>query len=136
LEAVVPPLLVLSTAYVLKEQVLETIEQRHMDERAFQIALAEWQAATSEPEQHPHWSQLYANALRDALRKANFRRQEALAALTTTDWRRQVDRELQAEQWYVAPDANRGLAPGGDEAMALVPFASQISRNGNGTHPA
>jgi hypothetical protein len=121
---------------VLKEQVLETIEQRHMDERAFQIALAEWQAATSEPEQHPHWSQLYANALRDALRKANFRRQEALAALTTTDWRRQVDRELQAEQWYVAPDANRGLAPGGDETMALVPFAPQISRNGNGTHPA
>jgi hypothetical protein len=36
LEAIAPPLLVLSTAYVLKEQVLETIEQRHAAERASQ----------------------------------------------------------------------------------------------------
>jgi hypothetical protein len=100
------------------------------------LALAEWQAATSELEQHPHWSQLYANALRDALRKANYRRQEALVALTVADWQWLVDRELQAEQWYVAPDAIRELAPGGDEAMALVPFAPQISRNRNGIHPA
>ena len=107
-----------------------------MDERAFQIALAEWQAATSEPEQHPQWVQYHANALRDALRKANYRRQEALVALTVADWQRLVDRELQDEQWYVAPDANRELAPGEDEAMALVPFAPQISRNGNGIHPA
>jgi len=42
LEAVVPPLIVLSTAYVLKGQLLETIEQRHTHERAFQTALAEW----------------------------------------------------------------------------------------------
>jgi len=35
LEAVASPLLVLSTAYVLKEQVLETIERRHADECAF-----------------------------------------------------------------------------------------------------
>ncbi len=32
LEAIAPPLLVLSTAYVLKEQVLERIEQRHADD--------------------------------------------------------------------------------------------------------
>jgi hypothetical protein len=59
--------LVLSTAYVLKEQVLETIEQRHADERAFQAALADWQTATADPERHPNWPQVYANALRDAL---------------------------------------------------------------------
>jgi hypothetical protein len=55
LEAVAPPLLVLSTACVLKEQVLETIEQRHADERAFQAALADWQAATADLEQHTNW---------------------------------------------------------------------------------
>jgi hypothetical protein len=43
LEAVAPPLIVLSTAYVLKEQALESIEQRHADERAFREALTEWQ---------------------------------------------------------------------------------------------
>jgi hypothetical protein len=84
---VTPPLIVLSTAYVLKEQVLESIEQRHADERAFQSALAEWQAATAEPEQHPRWSQFYANALRDALLKANSRRKEALSEMTIGDWR-------------------------------------------------
>ena len=74
-----PPLVVLSTAYVLKGQILETIEHRHATERAYQTALADWQAATAEPEQHPQWSQFYANALQDALRKANARRKDLLA---------------------------------------------------------
>jgi hypothetical protein len=79
--------LVLSTAYALKEQVWESIERRHADERAFQVALAEWQTATAELEQHPQWSQFYANALRDALRKANNRRKDALNQMTRADWR-------------------------------------------------
>jgi hypothetical protein len=95
--------LVLSTAYVLKEQVLETIERRHADERAFQVALAEWQAATAEPEQHPQWSQFYANALRDALRKVNARRKETLSVVTQNDWRLAVYREMQADRWYEEP---------------------------------
>ena len=49
LEAIVPPLTVLSTAYVLKGQLLETIEQRHAAERDYQAALAEWQADAAEP---------------------------------------------------------------------------------------
>src|SRR5690606_38069637 len=65
LEAIAPPVLVLSTAYVLKEQVLESIERRHADERAYQEALVEWQLATANPEEHPHWQQYHANALRD-----------------------------------------------------------------------
>src|SRR5690606_22934875 len=103
LESVAPPLLVLATAYVLKEQVLESIEQRHADERAFQIALAEWQAATAAPEDHPQWSQFYANALRDALLKANARRREALGEMTIDDWRAAVYRETQADLWYEDP---------------------------------
>jgi hypothetical protein len=87
LEAIAPPLLVLSTAYVLKEQVLETIEQRHANERVFQLALADWLAATAEPEQHLQWPQFYANALRDTLLKANFRRKETLGEMTVDSWR-------------------------------------------------
>ena len=104
LEAISPPLLVLSTAFVLKEQLLEAIEHRHTTERTYQIALNEWHKATAHPENHPQWSQLYANALRDALSRANNRRQETLAALTTADWRALVYRELQTEHWYTDPE--------------------------------
>jgi hypothetical protein len=62
LESVAPPILVLSTAYVLKEQALESIERRHANERAFQAALTGWQVTISDPENHPQWLQFYANA--------------------------------------------------------------------------
>jgi hypothetical protein len=91
LESIIPPLTVLSTAYVLKGQLLEAIEHRHATERAYQSAFADWQAMTAEPEQLPDWAQFYANALQDALRKANARRKETLAAMTQADWRLAVD---------------------------------------------
>jgi hypothetical protein len=109
LEAVAPPLLVLSTAYVLKEQVLETIERRHADERAFQAALVDWQAATAEPEQHTHWPQMYANALRDALLKVNSRRKEVLGEMTVDAWRSVVYRETQADLWYEEPELDEEI---------------------------
>jgi hypothetical protein len=133
LEAVVPPLIVLSTAYVLKGQLLETIEQRHTHERAHQTALAEWQATTGEPEQHPQWSQFYANALRDALRHANALRQESLAALTTANWRSLVYRELQSERWYEdAVEAASPVSPIWE--IEAVPLAQRAKTNGNGVH--
>jgi hypothetical protein len=55
LEAIAPPLLVLSTAYVLKEQMLAAIEMRHANERAYQEAVNEWQQATVSPEGHSQW---------------------------------------------------------------------------------
>ncbi len=134
LEAVAPPLLVLATSFILKEQLLGAIETRHANERAFQTALADWQAATAAPEEHPAWSQCYANALRDELRKANYRRQEALAGLTTADWRMLVYRELQAEQWYSEPGDGSGLVPEREDGMVLVPFMSPPRRNGKGVH--
>ncbi len=48
-----------------------TQEQRHADERAYRAVLAQWQAATAEPEKQSQWSQVCANALRDALSRAN-----------------------------------------------------------------
>jgi hypothetical protein len=127
LEAVTPPLIVLSTAYVLKEQVLESIEQRHADERAFQSALAEWQAATAEPEQHPQWSQFYANALRDALLKANSRRKEALSEMAIGDWRLAVYRETQADLWYEVPEHDK-------ETPAVID-SDPTRRNGHSAFP-
>jgi hypothetical protein len=130
LEAVTPPLLVLSTAYVLKEQVLETIEQRHADERAFQAALTDWRVATTEPEQHTNWPQVYANALRDALLKVNSRRKEALGEMTIDDWRLVVYRETQADLWYEEPEADKEIP-----VHAIDRATGLNRRNGNGIFP-
>jgi hypothetical protein len=55
LESIAPPILVLSTAYVLKEQALAAIEMRHANEQAYQVAVADWQVATANPEGHSQW---------------------------------------------------------------------------------
>ncbi len=128
LEAIAPPLLVLSTAYVLKEQLLDSIETRHANERAFQEAVNLWLAGTSDPENHPQWMQFYANALRDALHKRNSRRKEALSVLRTGDWRALVYRELQADNWYAEPEGSV------EEVIEAEP--SPLGLNGNNNpHP-
>jgi hypothetical protein len=130
LEAVAPPLLVLSTAYVLKEQVLERIEQRHADERAFQAALVDWQAATTDPERHTNWPQVYANALRDALLKANSRRKEILSDMSLDDWRLAVYRETQADLWYEKPEVDEEIP-----VRVMDTVIDFSKRNGNGIFP-
>jgi hypothetical protein len=132
LEAIAPPLLVLSTAYVLKEQLLDAIEMRHANERAYQEAVNLWLTATADPESHPHWMQFYANALRDAIRKANSRRKDALAELTTADWRALVYRELQADNWYAQPVIEPAQTAEVPEVVEAEPLPLAASANGNG----
>ncbi len=139
LEAIAPPLLVLSTAYVLKEQLLDAIEMRHANERAYQEAVNLWLTATADPESHPHWMQFYANALRDAIRKANSRRKDALAELTTADWRALVYRELQADNWYAQPVIEQIQTAEAAEVVEEAPLPLAASANGNGAalkHPS
>lgn len=127
LEAIAPPLLVLSTAYVLKEQLLESIEMRHANERAYQEASAEWLSASGKPERHPQWFQFYTNALRDALHKANNRKRETLGSLTVQDWRSLVHRELQADNWYEQPE----IAPAKMEVQEPLSAPLVMRTNGN-----
>ena len=131
LEAIAPPLIVLSTAYVLKEQVLENIEQRHADESAYQADLQEWQIVTAEPEHHPDWQQFDASALRDALRKVNARRKETLSVMTQTDWRLAVHREMQADLWYTEPESTDVIIT---SALTLNDLSSS-RRNGDHAVP-
>jgi hypothetical protein len=133
LEAIAPPLLVLSTAYVLKEQMLEAIELRHANERAYQEAMNDWQRATINPEAHSQWMQFYANALRDALRKANSRRREALESLNTADWRALIYRELQSDNWYEQPTPELQVSPV-EPTEVIEQHPLELSANGNGTH--
>ena len=62
--------------------------------------MTDWQVATANPEEHLHWLQFYAYALRDTLRKANNRRKETLSQMTQTDWCIAVTQEMQADLWY------------------------------------
>ena len=134
LEAIAPPLLVLSTAYVLKEQLLESIKIRHANERAYQEAINIWQAATLDPESHLGWMQFYANALRDAIRKANNRRKDALASLNTDNWRALVYRELQADNWYSTPILEETIESTVREVVQTELHPLAMSANGNGAH--
>jgi hypothetical protein len=121
--------LVLSTAYVLKEQVLGAIEMRHANEQAYQVVLTDWQVATANPEEHPHWLQFYANALHDALRKANNRRKETLSQMTQTDWRIAVAQEMKADLWYEQPEQDEM------QTVTQVPNTNAVTASKNGNSP-
>lgn len=112
LETIVPPLVVLFVAFIGEKLILEALETRHANERAYQTALSSWQIAAHTPENHPHYGSILANVLRDALRSINSdgpgsgRRKELMSAFSTDHWRALVYRELQAEQWYSTPLAD------------------------------
>jgi hypothetical protein len=131
LESIAPPLLVLSTAYVMKEQILEAVEIRHANERAFQVALAEWQTTIATPEDFSTWMQFYANTLQGALRKANARRKETLGQMTVEDWRLAGGREMRADMWYQNAEPDNGSSLSFSHAVEAITANS----NGNGTRP-
>lgn len=106
LEALLPPLFVLGTAYVLKEQMLSAIGERHSAEMAYQAELTAWKTATSSPERHPRYMSALANALKTMLIEQNSRgtgatrRIEMMKLLEKPHWIQLVRREIESEQWY------------------------------------
>ncbi len=130
-EAIVPPLLVLTTSYVLKEQMLEAIAQRHANEQAYQQAYHAWKLETSNLEQHPDWLRFYSNALLDTIARYNRSKlaKEALHELNDLQKLALFQREQQAELWYVQ-------AVNQQELIALQASSAQANRSkgGGGTH--
>jgi len=131
LEALAPPIIVLATAYVIKEQILEAIEIRYANEQAFQTALDDWRLVTAMPEDYPLWMQFYANALQGALRKTNARRKESLSQMTVEDWRLAVTREMRADMWYQNAEHENGSSLPFSHAVGAITASS----NGNSSHP-
>ena len=111
LEAVLPSAVVLVAAYVLKHFLLDGMEQRQANERAYKEALAEWQARTADPESDPNWRAAYATSIREKLMQTNAKgrgrdeRLEVMRGLAPEDWRELVMREIQADQWWHEPAA-------------------------------
>lgn len=103
LEAMLPPMLTLSTAYVLKQLLLNTLKARYAQLQAFWGAEAEWKAANNESESHPQWLMIYANELRDGLIKAHSRRKQVtalLTSLTEPQWAWLIRREMASDDWF------------------------------------
>ncbi len=109
LETIVPVFTVLFVAIIGERLVLESLETRHANEKAYQEALVSWQTAAHAPETHPRFASILANALRDALKVVNSegsgatRRKELMSALSVEHWKALVYRELQADNWYATP---------------------------------
>lgn len=111
LETFLPPILTLITAQVLKEQILNVLEDREAAKREYQRVHADWKrtteaqrftwhAAYEGADKHERWMHYAANAIKQALRDANKQSKAALRALSDTDWRMLILRELDAEYWY------------------------------------
>jgi len=111
IEAFSPSIVVFTTSYILKAQMLSSIERRHANTRAYGLALAAWKAATSRPEDDARFRPALHNALRDFLREDNSKgtgataRRDYIAGLVLDDWRQLVKRELLADEWYEDPSA-------------------------------
>jgi hypothetical protein len=124
-EAMLPPLLTLSTAYVLKELLLSVIELRHADQQAYEVAVEEWKQATAYPEDHPDFLQAYANELRDLIIKANRRRKtvkEAMGTVWGFAWRELIRRELKTENWFLIeePERKEVIPEQSESPLALI----------------
>ncbi len=108
LETATPPAAVLFMSIIGERIILEALRSRHANEKAYQAALAEWQALVNEPESSPEWRRTYANTLRDTIRAANKtgrgqkERQEIMGNLSRAEWSMLVAREFQAGQWFDA----------------------------------
>lgn len=141
LESIAPPLIVLSTAYVLKEQFLETIQQRHADQRAFEEATNNYLDATRDPESDPIFTKYFAEAIK--LAHASKRGQVRQAReLTREQWIAVVNREMYEESWWMETDEEPAIADDDTQEVQAVyqedPFRPNANgnavaaRNGNG----
>lgn len=137
LETLSPPLAVLFLALIGERLVLDAIEARHANERAYEAALVDWQASTRNPEESPRWRSAYANALKASLREANSKdrgakaRQELMGTLKAADWRLLVVREMRADSWFDEPMELMSAQP-----TASVEEQHEVVTTENFTSPA
>jgi hypothetical protein len=137
LETLVPPMAVLFLALIGERLILDAIETRHANERAYQEAYQQWQAVTASPESSPRFQSAYVNALRDELRRANSSgtgatsRKEAMLAFTFKHWSALVARELAADDWFTSPQDL-----GGEDFLSASPRLPDLAERAkqNGQH--
>jgi hypothetical protein len=142
LETATPPAAVLFMSIIGERIILEALRSRHANEKAYQDALARWQALVDDPEASSKWYRIYASTLRDALKDANLvgrgqkARGEIMANLTGAEWSMLITRELKANEWFDAANGEALLtqatlpqtAPADPKAAAPARAAPGISQ--------
>ncbi len=100
LEALAPPLLVLGTAYVLKERMLEPVKDRQQQTINYREAVQKREQLLQDPTAVGNWREVYVEALKDQIYRVNGRSSKAKAVrahLTTAQWAALLHRELDEE---------------------------------------
>lgn len=100
----VPPVLVLSVGYVLKDLLLQSIATRHKRLYEYERLLNNHLELLENPEQSPKWLQVYSKALKDAIQKANKKKAEELQLLNREEWESLIVFEMKEAVWQVNPD--------------------------------
>ncbi len=100
----IPPVLVLSVGYVLKDLLLQTIATRHKRLYEYERRLDIHLKLLEEPEQATKWLKNYSTALKEALQRANKRTIEKLQLLSRDEWEALIVFEMQEANWQINPD--------------------------------
>ena len=114
----IPPILVLSVGYVLKDLLLQTIATRHTRLYEYQRKLENYLELLEEPEKSTKWFKVYSTALKEALQKANKRKIEQLQLLSNSDWEVIIVYEMREANWQINPEmlsAETFVAPIGEK---------------------
>lgn len=99
IESILAPVFTIGVGLHLENLIVRSLKRRDDITSRYLKALHDWETATAKPDHHPKYVQMYANALKDAIYKANSRR-EAAKSVTIAEWRLLVKREIAADQWY------------------------------------
>jgi len=100
----IPPILVLSVGYVLKDLLLQSIATRHKRLYEYERRLGQHLNLLEEPEHSPKWLKNYSATLKEAIQKANKRRIEELQLLNRDDWETLIVYEMLEANWQINPE--------------------------------
>lgn len=101
-ESTVPVVLFVIGSMAVEWRFLYAVQERHRVSREYGRALSEWKALTADPTSHPKWLQFYANALRDEIyRQSRGTARDALNDFELQDWIDVVQREIDADNWFL-----------------------------------
>jgi hypothetical protein len=98
--ATTPPIFVLVAGQVQKTRILAQNERRYSAQIDYNAAMAEWEQIVKTIEGHNNWLQTYATALWDVWRHG--KRRDLIAVITIEEQRAIVQREMEANNWYIS----------------------------------
>lgn len=105
----VPPLLVLTVGYILKDLLLQSIKGRVIDNQTYNDRIEARNQLLEDPEKSEKWLRFYSKALKEAIQRANARQREELEDLSRGDWEQLIIYEIRESNWSV--DASKVEEP-------------------------